>query len=235
MKAVTVNDTSTVLQLVDGGTTVPRMFYAKLAWSSAHGTIYCADEGLLLSLSSCPSQAMLKIGSGDEAHVVNDPALASLVLTVKGDAVSLDRNDPDLNAHLPARFPYTLKLQAPLEIQRVIAGWRHFHYHLRRGPGGEDESRHIRMELHYLKPKSGNWKDKNTDYVPDGPSLLTGDSAVHEVKVPKERIGKPLGFRLYNDGDVDVYPYLFYFNPTKLTISESLCTLIYDSLLTAAW
>lgn len=77
----------------------------------------------------------------------------------------------------------------------------------------------IHMELHYLKGTNGRTNDRNVEHKPSGEDLLAvSDPAL--MHVTKQSDQMPLGFTLYNDGDVDVYSYLFYFDPIQLTISE---------------
>ncbi|KAJ3521101.1 hypothetical protein NMY22_g12453 [Coprinellus aureogranulatus] len=73
------------------------------------------------------------------------------------------------------------------------------------------------MELHYLEPIDGDWNNEHSEFKPVGKNLLAEEPA--HVTVSDEQTERPLGLTLYNDGDVDVYPYLFYFDPNELTIT----------------
>lgn len=221
MVATDVGTTSTVLQRLEGKATplrVPKVFYAKrIAWSNAPASIYCEDKTLLQSLSRVTkSSVSVKAGKILPTDLVDDAAKASLIVKVEGDDVYLERNDPLLEEHLPKRFPRPLNRNAPEQIQGVISAWRHFNYHLKRG--GRDEFPQIRMEMHYLEPEDGDWDNEHPEYNPVGKNLLAENPA--HIVVSDDHTKRPLGLTLYNDGDLNVYPYLFYFDPTELTISE---------------
>ena len=223
MIATDVGTTSTVMQRLEGKTTpvrVPKVFYAKrIAWSNAPASIYCEDKTLLQSLSRVTkSSVTVKAGKVLPTDLVDDATKASLIINVEGDDVYLERNDPLLEEHLPKRFPRPLHRIDPERIQGVISAWRHFNYHLKRG--GRDEFPQIRMEMHYLEPEDGDWDNEHPEYQPVGQNLLAENPA--HIVVSDDHTKRPLGLTLYNDGDMDVYPYLFYFDPTELTISEYL-------------
>jgi hypothetical protein len=217
MIATRVGHTSTVLQHLAGAKNVdkfPRTFYAKRidSWNTPI-IISCEDRGLRTGVMQ------------DTDLAVDDPSEALIVISVEGDDVYLESNDPLINAYVPSlrRLPCKLQRNEPNTIKRVISSWRHFDYHLRREPADEykfPQIQQIRMELHYLEGVGGQTNEPNVEHVPIGLDLLATDPA--RVLVSDEHKYRPLGFTLYNDSDTDVYPYLFYFDPTKLTISKSI-------------
>ncbi|KAJ3507771.1 hypothetical protein NMY22_g16825 [Coprinellus aureogranulatus] len=213
MLAVRVGATSTVLQRFPGSqhpTRIPQAFYTKrIGFSDAPISIFCDDEELLHTKS---------IRSSD---VVDDQAAASLILTVEEGVIYFERNDTVINAHAPnlKRLPCGLERNEKEKIDHVVNSWRHFDHHLRREPTQEyifPGMGHIRIELHYLEGVNGLTNDPTVEHRPSGENLLAMDPAL--IHVTEQHGGMPLGFTLYNDGDVDVYPYLFYFDPIQLTI-----------------
>lgn len=226
MLAADVSTTLTVLKPHPGRTErikIPSMFYAKrTTWYNAPASIYCQDGEFIQSLSVVTRRNVIVQGGVVRASdLVDDPVKASLILTVESDNVCMDRNDPILREHLPQRFPHSIGRMEITKIQRIISAWRHFDYHLNRGRGGADVFPLIRLELHWLEPTNGNWEDTGAEYRPVGANLLPDGVLVHQIVISDEQTERPLGFTLYNDGNSDVYPHLFYFDPVQLTISES--------------
>lgn len=226
MVVAEANSTVAILRPHPGRTErikVPSVFYAKrITWSNASSSIHCTDAKLTQSLSVL-TRANVAIQGGvvRQADLVENPIKAALVLTVEGQDVFMERNDAVLNEHIPARFPRHFKRKNTTRIQRAISGWRHFDYHLKRGPDLLDVFPRIRLEMHWLEPINGDWDDVGAEYRPVGANLLPDGVLVHQLVVSQEQENRPLGFTLHNDGDTDVYPNLFYFDPVELTISES--------------
>lgn len=188
---------------------IPRHFYAKrIDWRNDPPKVYCADSVLLSSLFPSPENV-----AGRKIIAVEDPEQASLVISTQGDDVRISRTDPFITQYIPPAFPYNFHTESPWAIHRIVGAWQHFNYHLLRR--GRDEFPQVRMELHYLEPSSNSGED-DENYKVKGGNLLAAEPA--EVRVPDVDVEKPLGMTLYNDGDVPLYPYLFYFDPNDLTI-----------------
>ncbi|KAF6749511.1 caspase domain-containing protein [Ephemerocybe angulata] len=209
-----VGTTSTVLRRLPGQkapTSLPAVFYARrIDWRIDPPAIYCTDIPLLRSVHGARNGQLIAF------NLVDSPEKAALILTADGENdVHLDRTDPDITAHIPSRFPWALKRDSPGEIQTIIGAWRNFNYHLKRK--GQDEFPLVRMELHYLEPADGDWDGDN--FHPKGSNLLLSEPTEVEVPDPDEGDPSYLGMTLYNDSDIAVYPYLFYFDPTELTIT----------------
>lgn len=209
-----------------------------------------ADTGEFVSITVVddPSQASLILrveeddaGGGDATVYVErtDPSInawipARLGLPPPNDAFDEDE-DKEGNMHvLPTQK--RLRRSAPGDIQMVIGAWKHFTYHLHRRPPPPSSSSssslplesQIRMELHHLEPIAGD----RDNYRPTGRNLLEEEPAHVDVPdVPEDEDDDDaeeeeeeeglLGMTLYNDSDTPVYPYLFYFDPTDLTICTS--------------
>ncbi|KAJ2934554.1 hypothetical protein H1R20_g2524, partial [Candolleomyces eurysporus] len=148
------------------------------------------------------------------------PTQAALILTVEEDEVHIDQNDPALNDHIPTRFPCPINCNETKRLQNIIRSWRHFNYHLHRGPQNstDDAFPQVRMELHYLESTSDDYF--SPDYQPTGENLLAQEPAHVPVSAVEDDVDPSvLGMTLYNDGPEPVYPYLFYFDPNELTIT----------------
>ncbi|KAF6752769.1 caspase domain-containing protein [Ephemerocybe angulata] len=218
--AIHIGHTSTLLKLhvIEGrsgpvSVTASQFFAKRITYD---------DEEVLRSISDFHGDDWtVNVGTLTVPNIATDPSEVSLSLTAEGDKVYVDRNHSLLNQYLPRRFPHTFDRNAPQDVQRAIAAWRQFNYHLDRKPYGEDMFPHIRVELHYLEPVSddSDWYYDNVEYRCVGKSLLVQGVSVHNISVSDEQAEVPLGFTLYNDGPVDVYPYLFYFDPNSLAIT----------------
>ena len=74
------------------------------------------------------------------------------------------------------------------------------------------------MELQYLEQIDPDDDEEPENYRPTGQNLLAREPS--EIQVPDADVDKPVGMTLYNDSDIPIYPYLFYFDPNELTISK---------------
>jgi hypothetical protein len=154
-----------------------------------------------------------------QIDIVSSPADAALILELEGGWVHVQRNDSLLNQYLPQRFPHSLRRNSPGDVQSIIKAWQHFNYHLHRR--GKNKFAQVRMELHYLEqidPDDDESSCEPENYRPMGQNLLASEPS--EVLVPDADVDKPVGMTLYNDSDIPIYPYLFYFDPNELTISK---------------
>ncbi|KAF6744341.1 hypothetical protein DFP72DRAFT_85644 [Ephemerocybe angulata] len=195
---------------------IPKNFYAKrIDWGNDPPKVYSNDKAWLERVLLAPKSA-----TGRRVITVDNEDEASLAIEVERDwsFVHLYRNDPLLNEYLPRKFPFKFRGDVPGDIQTIIGAWQHFNYHLHRR--GKNEFPQVRMELHYLEPidpdDDGMDSFEPENYKVQGGNLLVSEPS--EVRVPDSDADRPLGMTLYNDGDVPIYPYLFYFDPNDLTI-----------------
>jgi hypothetical protein len=201
---------------------MPRVFYAyplsRVEQDSA--TVYCHDRQLL--------DDIFPFGAyGEGMKHAEHPTQAALILIVEGDEVYIGQNDAALNDYIPTRFPCKISRGETQRLANIIRSWRHFNYHLHRHPRNavDDAFPDIRMELQYLKLTSEGYYP---EYKPVGENLLAQEPAVVTVSDgdDSEPDDSLLGMTLYNGGSESVYPYLFYFDPNDLTISELLTSCI---------
>ncbi|KAH6910782.1 caspase domain-containing protein [Coprinopsis sp. MPI-PUGE-AT-0042] len=142
-------------------------------------------------------------------RLVDEKAQASLTLTLEGDMIYFDRNDALAQPYIGTRFPKGIHATESHAVYEVIRRWRKFNHHLTRPSPLELPM--VRMELHYLKENgSDDWGDPT--YEPTGKNLLAVEPATVELE------GDFIGVTIYNEGDIPLYPFLFYFDPNDLTI-----------------
>jgi hypothetical protein len=113
------------------------------------------------------------------------------------------------------RFP--LDVAKPLHLPSVLNSISHFYYFLERENGSSVLPK-ISLAMHRLQGQFPNRE-------PDPSAGINGNLVVAgEVKISSEEDVK-YGFTMRNTSDVDLFPYLFHFNPPTYTIKVriSLC------------
>lgn len=133
-----------------------------------------------------------------------------LQLTVINGKVYFDRHNVLVTPHIGARISYTVDVDDVTAIRKVVKNSLHFYHHLTR-PGSED-FRNVWMELKVLKEERS--EDFDRVFTPIGKNLIEHEPATIVVDE-----FAPLGMTIFNQTDLSLYPYLFYFDPTDLTIS----------------
>lgn len=111
--------------------------------------------------------------------------------------------------YISSRFPHTVGEKEYDKIRQVLQHAVHFYHHLTRTG---DDLKYVWMELNALDGKysqSFQWT-----LTPSGPNLIEENPA---TVVVDERAR--LGMTVFNQTDIDLYPYLFYFDPSDLSIS----------------
>jgi hypothetical protein len=181
-------------------------FYSKLVErKSDKFPIYCDDRPWIEKAFPAVRREALSI------ELVDDFNAAVLRISLVKDTFHLSRNDPMITPHIGTRMPHVIE-RSDLGIQRVqdvVQCMMHFRHHLTRTG---DEFKHVWMELRKLK----------TEYSADFDQTLTpieGNLIDQEpAKVVVDELAR-LGMSIYNQTDLPLYPYLFYFDPTDLVIS----------------
>jgi len=134
-----------------------------------------------------------------------------LQLTVIDGKVHFDRYEVLVTPHIGARIFHTVDVDDVSAIWKVVKSSLHFYHHLTR-PGSED-FRNVWMELKILREELS--EDFDRVFTPIGKSLIEHEPATIVVDE-----FAPLGMTIFNQTDLSLYPYLFYFDPTDLTIVE---------------
>ncbi|KAJ3505257.1 hypothetical protein NLJ89_g7510 [Agrocybe chaxingu] len=180
---------------------VPSSCYSKLMYAAEYTvSIFCEDKALLAS--AFPADFNKKSG----IVVADDVRHCDLELTVKDGRVHFDRHQLLVTAHLPTRIRHSASVGDVATIQEVVAATRHFYYHLTRT--SDDNFKNVWMEMkkleqfhHILTPIGNNLLAKE-------PATIVVDESV------------PLGMTIFNQTDLLLYPYLFWFDPTDLSIAD---------------
>jgi hypothetical protein len=187
---------------------LPEQFYAKGAVFDPNEKfrVFCAEGDHLHA-----TVLNLTIEKPDKLPFTLVPSadLADLCLSLEGDQILLDRRDKVVNRHLNPRLPHKIPLDPPQAILKVLMQAAHFNYHLKRAG---DRFEHVRIELRRLEYKRIHYYEYVA--IPFGENLL----ATEPAQVVVEDVH--LGLIIHNDTDTPLYPYVFYFDPSNLSIRE---------------
>lgn len=183
----------------------PFQVYCLKYQASQNFALYCKDKSWLETVFPLEQQNQLGI------TIVDDVESCDLKLTVTGRNVYFDRNRAELvTQHIGSRISHTINIEEVSAIREVVKSSSHFYYHLTRP--GSDDFQDVRMELNLLEEELT--EDFDRDFIPIGENLIANEPAT--VIVDEHAC---LGMTIINKTNLSLYPYLFYFDPTDLTIS----------------
>ncbi|KAI0946425.1 hypothetical protein AcW1_009891 [Taiwanofungus camphoratus] len=140
------------------------------------------------------------------------------------DGLQLRRLDPLISRH--ANLLVDVKQQE--RISDILDAVAHFNYHLYRLNKSAPLKNKFTVRLHRLQRES--WNTYRPIYNPTGDDLLAADSepvvcdanTLYDVKEVKEAVIYDLesyyGLTLENYSDYDLFPYVFYFDPSDYSI-----------------
>ncbi len=185
----------------------PKFCYCKLVKPALRKIrLHCDDETWLRS--ALPSQILETIS----AEIVGDLQSCDLQLTILDGRVYFDHHSALVTPYLGTRNRYSVEATDVVKIRNVVQCSLHFYYHLTRsGPNG---FRNVWMELKELQ--SDLTDDFDLVFKPVGKNLIETEPA--EV-IADENVN--LGLTIFNQTDLPLYPYLFYFDPSELSIGVS--------------
>ena len=164
--------------------------------------LYCADRDWLKTIVPPQKHEGLVI------TIVDDVESCDLQLTVLGGKVHFDRYHKLVTPHLGARICHTVDFDNKTAIQKVMKSSSHFYHHLTRTG---DVFPDVRMELTKLKEER-QIIGLDRVFTPIGENLIEKDPATIIVD------NAYVGMRIVNETPQSLYPSLFYFDPTDLTI-----------------
>ena len=184
---------------------IPPLFYCLVEYRASQKiALYSQDGRWLETLFPPEEQNQLGI------NIVDNVQACELQLTVSGGKVYFNRHNPLVTPHIGTRISYTIDVADVLTIRKVVQSSLHFYHHLTRT--GSDDFRNVWMELKILKEELND--DFDQIFTPIGRNLIADEPATLVV----DEFAR-LGMTIYNQTDLPLYPYLFYFDPTDLTIS----------------
>lgn len=186
-------------------TLLPTLFYSRLKERAAvrHIFLYSADRQWLESVFPPEVQAELS------ATLVDDVKSCDLELSVLERRIHFDRHTELVTPWIGSRMRYTVDIGDVDTIRAVVKGSLHFYYHLTRTAPATFED--VRMELRELRQELN--EEFDVVFHPTGKNLIEDEPAKIVVNEDAQ-----LGMTISNNSSHTLYPYLFYFDPTELTI-----------------
>ena len=155
--------------------------------------------------------------------LVDDPSVADLAIERENDEIAFVFLDKRVTAYGITK--YALKAKADYMIS-VLQGAAHYHYHLNRSYlTSEKIEQGIKVEV--FKLGFSSQLDEGTFRLlrrPSGENLLKDGIITLSLH---DGVNDIFGIRIINNSDQDLYPSIFYFNNSELSISGSsrhLCT-----------
>jgi len=158
--------------------------------------------------------------------LVDDPSVAHLAIEGENDEIAFIFFDNRVTAHGITK--YALKAKAD-DMIPVLQGAAHYHYHLNRSYlAFEGMEEMIKVEV--FKLEFSSQLDEGTFRLlrrPSGENLLKDGIITLSLR---DGINDVFGIRIINTSAVDLYPSIFYFNNSELSISgSSLCLYMFWS------
>ncbi|PPQ68613.1 hypothetical protein CVT24_005431 [Panaeolus cyanescens] len=184
----------------------PATFYAKLIQQAARKIrVYCEDETWLRKVIPEDKERSLSVefvgdAESSDLHLVVDP---------EKKEVTFHRHHEMVNPHIGSHLRQPVDIADEEAIRKVISGSLHFYHHL--DLVGTSDFRNVWMELTELKDELS--EDFEQVFTPIGKNLIETTPAVIVVDE-----NKSYGMTIFNQTDLDLYPYLFYFDPNDLSI-----------------
>ncbi|KAJ3517713.1 hypothetical protein NLJ89_g334 [Agrocybe chaxingu] len=187
---------------------LPDLLYSRLIYTSgSHIKIYCRKRRWLES--TFPPQVRNELG----ILVVDDPSSCDLELVVSHGKVSFRPHHEFVTPHLEKHVRYEVDITDSDTIRSVVCSSRAFYYHLTRPVIGEFPRARMELkELDYVASAEVSATEE-PPLMPTGNNLLKNEPAT--IVVDEEAV---YGMTIANLSDHRFYPFVFYFDPTKLTI-----------------
>ncbi|CAA7268645.1 unnamed protein product [Cyclocybe aegerita] len=189
---------------------LPDLLYSRLVYTSGSQIkVYCRKRRWLEF--TFPPQVRNESG----ILVVDDPWSCDLELVVSHGKVSFRPRHELVTPHLEKKVRYEVDVNDSDTVRNVVCSSRVFYYHLTRPVLGEFP--HARIELKELDyvASAEVAATEEPPLMPTGDNLLRNEPAT--IVVDEEAV---YGMTIANQSDYRLYPFVFYFDPTKLTIGE---------------
>ncbi|KDR77353.1 hypothetical protein GALMADRAFT_66422 [Galerina marginata CBS 339.88] len=186
---------------------LPWLFYCKLFQRANVKSIslYSADRPWLESIFPQDSRTELSV------TIVNNVQACDLEINVIDGKVCFDRHNHLVTHIIGSRLRHTVDVDDVDTIRAVVKGSLHFYYHLTRPAPYTFQA--VRMELKELKEELN--EEFDVVFKPFGKNLIAEKPATIVVDENAQ-----LGMTICNNSKQTLYPYLFYFDPTDLTIID---------------
>ena len=187
---------------------LPDLFYSKLIHATGSAIkLYCRKRRWLESIF--PSELRDKLG----IILVTDILSCDLELIVAHRRVSFSRHHKLVTPHLEKRIHHAIDIEDVDTIRNVVYSSRTFYYHLTRPGTGESTQAKVELNELGLSVSGKATALEEPILVPTGRNLLNNYRAT--IVVNEEAM---YGMTIVNQSNQPLYPFVFYFDPTHLTI-----------------
>ncbi|KAF9527415.1 caspase domain-containing protein [Crepidotus variabilis] len=184
-----------------------RLWYAKLVHIATPPLLIYSENSAWLQRIFTPI-VLENLG----VDICEDVSSCDLQLTLEGESVAFNRHSPNFDP-LGSRIDHSQVISANdhKKIQHVVKAYRHFHYHLKRLGPNDLPLEDITMEFKKLETHYHN--DFSRVLTPVGENLIKDNTTYIDIDEDAD-----FGLTIVNDTDTALYPYIFYFDPTSLSI-----------------
>jgi hypothetical protein len=151
----------------------------------------------------------------ESINFVDNPEDADFELAMKNQHIIFLYRDKRITQYGLTQL-YANVISTPEELAPVLKSAAYFYWKLNRTNNNPEINNSVQVELHrLLPPKIQTLKDISESLVPIGPNLYK-DGIMNVVADTNLNI--PYGFKLTNNTPHDLYPYLFYFDLSDLSV-----------------
>ena len=151
----------------------------------------------------------------ESINFVDKPADADFELAMENQCIIFLYRDKRVIQYGLTQLYYQV-MPIPEELAPVLNSAAHFYWKLNRTNNNPGINNSVQVELHrLLPPKIQTLKDISESLVPIGPNLY--EDGIMKV-VADTDLNIPYGFKLTNNTPYDLYPYLFYFDLSDLSV-----------------
>ncbi|KAH9474850.1 hypothetical protein JR316_0013318 [Psilocybe cubensis] len=186
---------------------LPLLFYCKLDRLANKGIrVYSTNKTWLESVFPPSLQSSLC------ATIVDTRKESDIEFAVADGRVRIYQFNEMVSNHIGSLMRKDADCDDVTTIRAIVKASLHFYHNLCRKPPCQFEGVH--MELYKLSATMTEEFDQV--FKTDGENILTEEPV---TMVVDEDV--PMGVTIYNNSDRDLYPYLFYFDPSELTIGGS--------------
>ncbi|KZT43296.1 hypothetical protein SISSUDRAFT_684576 [Sistotremastrum suecicum HHB10207 ss-3] len=210
---------------IDGSCIIPEHFYGKALARPDRDvlSVYCSEEATLKVLVM-PLFPNYKISSFETAGIYLtheiDSADLIVAMTSSGIIYNMQLKAACIGDLRPQVAPRTIPVKSA-QLLDVLLSALEFKRHLNREGevGSKDEEALLDLHFHRLKPiGNGRFKDS---LIPSGPNLLNNKVTTLELPNTGTETCKdgPFGITVFNKTRVPLYPYLFAFEGSDLSIT----------------
>ena len=209
---------TSTLSLPPGGTrfALPQPTYALQSKAGVEGfRLHVAPDETLTDLCATLAQETQYADSAHTKIMLVEKERAEMDIGIEDELVVFNIRNPLVTQFGLVRMPFQIRPHVG-EVCPVIRAAAHYYWHLRRTNKKAPFENQVRIEFMRLKQDEEDF-DENFNLItrPDGPNLNMG--GVVDIVVDKDAM---YGIKITNDTPLTLYPSLFYFDNSDLSISE---------------